>query len=140
MDRTSATGTGYIGQYSAPVARVYESIETCPDELLLFFHHVPYTHRLHSGKTVIQYIYDSHYEGADRVASYVREWKSLKGRIDDRRYGEVLAQLEYQSGQAEVWRDAVTIWFARTSGIADSKKRVGNYPGRYEAESMTLDG
>jgi len=140
MDRTTATGTGYIGQYSAPVASVYESIETCPDDLLLFFHHVPYTHRLHSGKTVIQYIYDSHYEGADRVAGYAREWKSLKGRIDDRRYSEVLAQLEYQTGQAQVWRDAVTTWFARTSGIADAKKRVGNYLGRFEAESMTLDG
>jgi alpha-glucuronidase len=140
MDRTTATGTGYIGQYSAPVASVYESIETCPDDLLLFFHHVPYTHRLRSGKTVIQYIYDSHYEGADRVAGYVREWKSLKGRIDDRRYSEVLAQLEYQTGQAQVWRDAVTIWFARTSGIPDAKKRVGNYPGRFEAEAMTLDG
>jgi len=140
MDRTTATGTGYIGQYRASVASVYESIETCPDDLLLFFHHVPYTHRLHSGKTVIQYIYDSHYEGADRVASYAREWKSLRGRIDDRRYGEVLAQLEYQTGQAQVWRDAVTMWFAHTSGIADAKKRVGTYAGRFEAESMTLDG
>jgi len=140
MDRTVATGTGYIGQYSAEVAAMFESLDTCPDDLLLFFHHVPYTHRLHSGKTVIQYIYDSHYEGADRVASYAREWKSLKGRIDDRRYGEVLAQLEYQTGQAQVWRDAVTNWFARASGIADAKKRVGNYPGRFEAEAMTLDG
>lgn len=140
MDRTAATGTGYAGQYRAPVAGIYESIENCPDDLLLFFHHVPYTHRLHSGKTVIQYIYDSHYEGADRVASYAREWKSLKGRIDDRRYGEVLAQLEYQTGQAQVWRDAVTNWFARASGIADAKKRVGNYSGRFEAEAMTLDG
>ncbi|HEY6393668.1 MAG TPA: alpha-glucuronidase family glycosyl hydrolase [Bryobacteraceae bacterium] len=139
-DRTVASGTGYTGQYRAPAAGVYESIETCPDDLLLFFHHILYTHRLHSGKTVIQYIYDSHYEGADRVASYAREWKSLKGRIDDRRYGEVLAQLEYQTGQAQVWRDAVTMWFARASGIADAKKRVGNYPGRFEAESMTLDG
>jgi alpha-glucuronidase len=140
MDRTVAAGTGYIGQYRAPVAHVYESLETCPDDLLLFFHHVPYTHRLHSGKTVIQYVYDSHYEGADRVAGYAREWKSLKGRIDDRRYGEVLAQLEYQTAQAQVWRDGVTMWFARTSGIEDAKKRVGNYPGRFEAESMTLDG
>jgi alpha-glucuronidase len=140
MDRTVATGTGYIGQYRETVASVYESIENCPDDLLLFFHHVPYTHRLHSGKTVIQYIYDSHYEGADRVASYARDWKSLKGRIDDRRYGEVLAQLEYQTGQAQVWRDGVTMWFARASGIADAKKRVGNYPGRVEAESMILDG
>jgi alpha-glucuronidase len=140
MDRTTATGTGFISQYSAAVARMYESIENCPDDLLLFFHHVPYTHRLRSGKTVIQYIYDSHYEGADRVASYVREWKSLRGKIDDRRYGEILAQLEYQEAHAQVWRDAVTNWFARTSGIADAKGRVGNYPGRFEAEAMALDG
>ena len=64
MERTVAKGTGYIGQYRPAVAKVYESLETCPDDLLLFLHHVPYTYKLHSGKTVIQYIYDSHYEGA----------------------------------------------------------------------------
>lgn len=140
MDRTVATGTGYIGQYSPAVARMYESLASCPDDLLLFMHHVPYTYKLHSGKTVIQSIYDSHYEGADAVEGYVREWKSLKGRIDDRRYDEVLAQLEYQAGQAQVWRDAVSNWFLRASGIPDAKGRVGHYPGRYEAESMTLQG
>ncbi|HEV2691213.1 MAG TPA: alpha-glucuronidase family glycosyl hydrolase [Bryobacteraceae bacterium] len=139
MDRTVATGTGYIGQYRPEVARVYESLATCPDDLLLFMHHVPYTHVLLDGKTVIQYIYDSHYEGADRVAEYVREWKSLRGRIDDQRYNEVLKQLEYQAGQSIVWRDAVTNWFARASGIADTKGRVGHYNGRIEAESMTLE-
>ena len=71
MDRTVATGTGFIGQYPPAVAAMYESLDTCPDELLLFMHHVPYTHVLHSGKTVIQHIYDTHYEGADdgRAAS-----------------------------------------------------------------------
>jgi alpha-glucuronidase len=52
----------------------------------------------------------------------------------------VLAQLEYQAGQAVVWRDAVTNWFRKASGIADIKGRVGSYPGRYEAESMKLEG
>jgi alpha-glucuronidase len=140
MDRTVATGTGYIGQYSPAVAKTYESAATTPDDLLLFLHHVPYTYKLHSGKTVIQTIYDSHYEGAEAVAGYVREWKSLKGRIDDQRYEEVLDQLEYQAGQAEVWRDAVSNWFLRASGIPDAKGRVGHYPGRFEAESMMLDG
>ena len=70
-------------------------------------HHVPYTYVLHSGKTVIQYLYDSHYEGAEAVAGYVRQWKSLTGLMDEQRYREVLAQLEYQAGQAVVWRDAV---------------------------------
>ena len=52
----------------------------------------------------------------------------------------MLAQLEYQAGQAEVWRDAVTNWFFRASGIADPEGRVGHYPGRFEAESMKLEG
>ena len=140
MDRTVTTGTGFVGQYRPPVAHVYESLDTCPDDLLLFLHHVPYTHVLHSGKTVIQYIYDSHYEGAEAAGRYVRDWKSLRGAIDERRYQEVLAQLEYQAGQAQVWRDAVASWFLRTSGIPDARGRVGHYPGRTEAESMKLDG
>jgi alpha-glucuronidase len=140
MDRTVATGTGYAGQYRPEVGRVYESLVTCPDDLLLFFRHVPYSYKLHGGKTVIQYIYDSHYEGADAVAAWARQWKALRGRVDDLRYDEVLAQLEYQAGQAIVWRDAVTRYFARLSSIADAKGRVGNYPGRVEAESMQLEG
>jgi alpha-glucuronidase len=60
--------------------------------------------------------------------------------VDERRYEDVLAQLEYQAGQAVVWRDAVNNWFAKESGIADAKARVGHHPGRIEAESMTLTG
>ena len=140
MDRTVATGTGYLGQYPPAVANLYESLDTCPDDLLLFLHHVPYTHVLHDGKTVIQYIYDSHYEGAEAAEGYVRQWESLAGRIDEQRYGEILAQLDYQAGQAQVWRDAVNNWFFRESGIADTKGRVGRHPGRMEAESMKLQG
>jgi alpha-glucuronidase len=103
-------------------------------------HHVPYTYKLHSGKTVIQSIYDSHYEGANTVEQYVRQWKTLRGLVDEDRYDQVLAQLEYQAGQAEVWRDAVTLYFQRMSNIPDDKDRVGHYPSRTEAEAMTLDG
>jgi alpha-glucuronidase len=140
FDRTVATGTGFVGQYSPDVARLYESLGNCPDDLVLFMHHVPYTYKLHSSKTVIQSIYDSHYEGAESVARTVRDWKELKGRVDDSRYQEVLAQLEYQAGQAAVWRDAVNNWFFKESGIADAKGRVGHHTGRVEAESMTLNG
>lgn len=140
MDRTVATGTGFIGQFRPAVARIYESIVSCPDELLLFMHHVPYTHRLRSGKTVIQFVYDSHYEGAEAVNGYARQWRSLKGLVDDARYQAVLAQLEYQTGQAQVWRDAVNNWFHRASGISDTKGRVGHHPSRTEAEAMRLEG
>jgi alpha-glucuronidase len=140
MDRSVATGTGYVGQYAAAVAKVYESVETTPDELLLFFHHVPYTYVLKSGKTVIQQIYDLHYDGAEHAAQFVSEWESLKGRIDPERYHDVLARLEYQAGHAIVWRDAVCNWFLRSSGFADAQHRVGNYPDRIEAEGMQLEG
>jgi alpha-glucuronidase len=122
------------------VARQYGSLDNCPDELLLFMHHVPWTHVLHSGKTVIQHIYDSHYEGTARAQTFPKRWKELKGRIDEPRYNAVLTRLEYQAGHAIVWRDAVCNWFLRVSGIPDAHGRVGNHPGRVEAESMTLDG
>jgi alpha-glucuronidase len=140
MDRSVATGTGFVGQYRPAVEKMYESLTTTPDELLLFFHHVPYTHVLRSGKTVIQHIYDAHYQGASEVAEAARQWKTLKGRIDDERYHDVLVRLEYQAGHAIVWRDAICGYFRRLSGIADAKGRAGNFPDRTEAENMTLAG
>jgi alpha-glucuronidase len=140
MDRTIATGTGYVGQYSPEVQKQYETLQAMPDDLLLFFHHVPYTYVLHSGQTVIQYIYDSHYEGVKRVEQYVHDWESLRGLVDDDRYEFVLAKLKYQIGHATVWRDAVCNWFFRASGIPDARGRVGHYPDRTEAESMQLEG
>jgi alpha-glucuronidase len=140
MDRAVATGTGFVGQYSPDVQKLYESLANTPDELVLFFHHVPYTYKLHSGNTVIQTIYDSHYNGAERTEQFVSEWKSLRGRVDEARYNDVLAQLNYQSGHAIVWRDAINDWFERISGIPDAKGRVGNHPDRTEAESMELQG
>ena len=140
MDRTVATGTGFIGQYSPEVQKIYEPVEKCPDDLLLFMHHVPYTHVLHSGRTVIQYIYDSHYAGADGAATLASEWRSLHGLVDDDRYAEVLKRQEYQAGHAMVWRDAVVNYFYKVSGIEDAQGRAGNYPNRVEAESMELSG
>ncbi len=140
MDRSVATGTGFVGQYAPEVAKRYESLKTTPDDLVLFFHHVPYTYVLHSGKTVIQHVYDSHYDGAEQAAGLVTKWKSLKGRIDDDRYAEILAKLGYQAGHAIVWRDAICNWFLRESKIADAKGRAGHLPNRIEAEAMELDG
>jgi alpha-glucuronidase len=126
MDRTIATGTGYIGQYSPEVQKQYETLAACPDELLLFMHHVPYTYVLHSGKTVIQHIYDSHYDGAEQAAGLVTRWETLRGQIDDERYNDVLARLQYQAGYAIVWRDTVVNWFFSESGISDAKGRIGH--------------
>lgn len=128
MDRTIATGTGFIAQYSPEVQKVYESLASCPDNLLLFFHHVPYTDRLHSGKTVIQHIYDSHYDGADQAAHFVPEWKALAGHIDEAHYQDILARFEYQSKEAVLWRDTICSWIFELSGIPDQKGRFGKTP------------
>ena len=140
MDRSVATGTGYAGQYPPELARAYESLSTTPDNLLLFFHHVPYSYKLRSGKTVIQYIYDSHYEGAEEAAQLGREWDSLKGKIDQRLFDDVRLRLDYQAGHAIVWRDAIVQYFLKQSGIADEQGRAGHFPGRIEAEEARLSG
>jgi alpha-glucuronidase len=140
MDRSVGTGTGFAGQYSPEVAKIYETAATTPDELLLFFHHVPYTYKLHSGKTVIQHIYDSHYMGAAQAAQFVNDWAALKGKIDERLYEDMSVRLEYQAGHAIVWRDAIVQYFFKLSGIPDQQGRAGHYPGRLEAEDARLTG
>jgi alpha-glucuronidase len=140
VDRSVATGTGYAGQYPPEVARMYESLATTPDSLLLFFHHVPWTWKLHSGKTVIQYVYDSHYEGAEEAARLGNEWATLKGKIDPQLYEDERARLEYQAGHAIVWRDAIVQYFHKETGIPDALDRAGHYPGRLEAEDARLSG
>jgi alpha-glucuronidase len=130
MDRTFATGTGYSGQYPPEVQKLYESLADCPDELLLFFHHVPYTYTLHSGKTVIQHIYDSHYDGAEHTSGLVAQWQTLSGHIDEERYRDILTRLQYQAAEAIVWRDAICNWIYRLSGIPDEKGRIAPHDQR----------
>jgi alpha-glucuronidase len=124
VDRTAATGTGYTQQYHAPQSDVYESLDNCPDELLLFFHHVPYTHKLRSGKTVIQHIYDSHFDGAEQAAELVRAWEALEDKVDEARYDHVLHRLQGQAEHAEEWRDQINTYFFRKSGIGDERGRT----------------
>lgn len=140
MDRTTATGTGFIGQYPPRVAQMYESLKTTPDNLLLFMHHVPYTYRLHDGQTVIQSIYNLHYQGAQQAAGLVEQWKTLRGLIPPQPYGSTLHMLQYQAGEAIEWRDAITRWFYRLSGIPDAQGRVDHYPDRNTASQMQLNG
>jgi alpha-glucuronidase len=124
VDRTMATGTGYTGQYVGKNAEMYEKKDSCPDELLLFFHHVPYTHRLHSGKTVIQHIYDTRFEGVEQVESWIARWRELEAKVDADRFGHIGARLARQLENARQWRDVINTYFYRKSGIPDESKRV----------------
>ena len=124
VDRTRATGTGYTGQYPAPWRDVYESLDTCPDELLLFFHHVPYGHVLHDGTTVVQHVYDTHFAGVERVEEYVRTWEGLRGAVDDAVFERVTERLAEQLRSAREWRDQVCAYFLRASGVPDAHGRT----------------
>lgn len=116
-------GTNYAGQYNSPNKEMYSDVVSCPDELLLFFHKVSYTHRLHSKKTVIQHIYDSHFEGKEAAIEMQREWMSLKDEIEEEVFLRVANRMDMQVKNATEWCDIVNSYFYRKSGINDEKGR-----------------
>ncbi len=123
VDR-SDKGTGYAQQYYEPNASMYNNMETCPEELLLFFHHVPYTYTLKSGKTLIQHIYDTHFEGVKEVEAMMASWATLKDKVDVEIFAVVTERFNRQLMNAKEWRDQVNTYFYRKSGIADEKGRM----------------
>ncbi len=122
VDR-SDKGTGYAQQYYEPNASMYNDINTCPEELILFFHHTPYNHMLKSGKTVIQHIYDSHFEGVEEVEKMIADWETLDGKICPETYKLVRDRFDEMLHNAKEWRDQVNSYFFRKSNIADEKGR-----------------
>nr|WP_230416482.1 alpha-glucuronidase [Micromonospora tarapacensis] len=123
VDRTRATGTGFTGQYPLPWSQVYESLDRCPEELLLFFHHVPYGHVLPSGRTVVQHIYDTHFEGVREVEAMRRRWECLAWLVDPAVHARVTERLAEQLRCAQEWRDQVNAYFHRKSGVPDAHGR-----------------
>lgn len=123
VDRTVSTGTGYTAQYSEQVFKVYENIDTCPEELLLFFHHVPYDYVLKNGKTLIQHIYDTHFEGVVKVEEFIEKWLSLKGSIDEEAFEIVYDKFQIQLRDSKEWRDVINTYFFRRTGINDMHGR-----------------
>ena len=128
VDRT-ASGSGYTTQYPDPVAERYESIVDCPDEYLLFFHHLPWEHELTDGRTVVQRLYDNCFAGVEAAERLRARWLSLEGSIDERRFHHVATRFDEQVAHAERWRDVLTSFFYEHSGIADERGRVSNGPG-----------
>ncbi|WP_241787692.1 hypothetical protein [Streptomyces sp. PRh5] len=121
-DRTAATGDGFTELYAPATRDAYESLANCPEELLLFLHHVPYSHRLDSGKTVIQHIYDTHFSGAARVAEMRTDWEGLRRRVDHRRFTEVHRQFGEQLTEAAKWRDTLIAYWFELSRIRDEHR------------------
>ena len=117
-------GTGYCRQYNEPLASLYENVDTCPEELLLFFHHLPYTYRLKTGKTIIQHIYDTHFEGAEMAEGFLHSLEAIREKLPQEAYQRMHQRLTHQADHAKDWRDVINTYFHRISDIDDEQGRT----------------
>lgn len=122
VDRTKK-GTDYVSQYNVPNADIYNDPDRCPEELLLFFHHVAYNKMLKTGKTLIQHIYDTHFEGAKEALNMLIKWQGLKEYIEPETYERIEQRMLMQAEHAKEWRDRINTYFYRMSGAEDGKGR-----------------
>jgi alpha-glucuronidase len=110
FDRT-VNGTNATGLYAPAVAARYNDLATCPENLLLWFHHVPWDYRMKSGATLWNELCLTYQRGVDDVRGWRRAWASLEGLIDPERYAHVSALLGIQESEACHWRDACLLYF-----------------------------
>ena len=111
FDRTMATGSGATGQYREPFRSLYEDVNTCPENLLLWFHRVPWTRRLSSGRTVMEEMEFRYQRGVNEVEDFIRIWQEEKPCIDQQRWNEVNAKLQEQLLNAKEWQRVCTTYF-----------------------------
>ncbi|MBR2529221.1 MAG: alpha-glucuronidase [Blautia sp.] len=123
IDRTTA-GTGYTAQYAPNLQKLYEDVETCPEEMILFFHRLPYSYMLKTGKNILQHIYDTHFEGAEQAAQFLSRIEGLAGLLPDDVYARMHERFTLQKENAEEWRDVVNTFFYRMTGIPDEHGRT----------------
>ncbi|MDU0347709.1 alpha-glucuronidase [Actinomyces sp. MRS3W] len=124
VDRTP-TGSGYTEQYPPALAARYRTVATCPERLMLFFHHLRYDHVLpESGVPLIQRIYDTHFEGVEQVRAMRQRWEAVRKQIPERIRADIDRRWQAQEHNAIEWRDQVCTYFLRHSGIPDAARRT----------------
>ncbi len=107
----SASGSNALEQYRPEVAARYARLETCPEELLLWFHHVPWDHRMKSGRTLWDELCFRYQAGVEWVGGARTAWEALGAFVDRARFEEVRALLAMQEAEAKWWRDACLLYF-----------------------------
>lgn len=110
FDRTK-TGSNAVSQYFPPLNEIYGNIKTTPENLILWFHHVPWDYRMKDGKTLwdeLCYKYDS---GVQNVRNYQRIWDQIQPYIDSQRFSEIRDKLKIQAKDAVWWKDACLLYF-----------------------------
>jgi alpha-glucuronidase len=130
FDRT-ATGSNAVNQYMPPVNTAFSSMESCPEEYLLWFHHVNWDYKMKSGKTLWEELCNTYYAGADSVRWMQSSWNTQQGKIDEERFNQVKMLLEIQHEEAIWWRNACVLYFQTFS-----KRSI---PANLKAPQKTLD-
>ena len=114
FDRTH-TGSDATAQYREPYCSMYDDINTCPERYLLWFHHVPWSHRMKSGRTVYEEMQFHYNRGVEEVEDFVRIWQEAKPVIDEQRWQEVDTRMQHQLENAREWRKVCLDYFGSFS-------------------------
>jgi alpha-glucuronidase len=107
----SHTGSNATAQYREPYCSLYDDVNTCPEQYLLWFHRVPWTRRLNSGRTVYEEMQWCYNRGVGEVEDFIRIWQEAKPVIDEQRWQEVDKKLQEQLDNAREWRDVCLKYF-----------------------------
>lgn len=110
FDRTR-TGSDNVDQYNQPLADEFNSLETCPENLLLWFHHVPWDYTMHNGNILWDELCRHYDTGISQVEGYIKTWESLKPYVSQAIFEEVSRKLDIQKNDAQWWRDACVGYF-----------------------------
>jgi alpha-glucuronidase len=107
----SSKGSNAVGQYYPELRNIYEKVETTPENLLLWFHHVPWDYKMKSGRTLWNELCFKYNEGVNSVGEMENDWQKLGGFIDKERFEKVNSLLALQKDHAAIWRDACILYF-----------------------------
>ena len=113
----SSTGTDAVAQYRSPYRELYDDPATCPDDYLLWFHHLPWDYTMRDGSTLWQSLCRRYNEGVAYVDGMEATWQSVRKYVDARRWSEVEERLQHQQENAREWRDHCLGYFHQFSGM-----------------------
>ena len=111
FDRSSKGRYNSAAQYNSPLKEQYDNIATTPEDLILWFHHVPWDYRMKSGRTMWEELQTRYHQGVAGVTAMQKTWDGLKGRVDDERFTAVKQYLVMQHRDAVWWQDACLAYF-----------------------------
>ena len=107
----SRSGSNAVSQYHEPLCGLYDGTESCPENLLLWFHHVTWQHKMRSGRTLWEELCYKYNEGVQSVRDFQRIWDEVEPYVDMERFQDVQKRLRTQSRDAVWWRDACLLYF-----------------------------